>query len=57
MQHTIILILFAGSDCDDALQGCLPVPPEELFDLIDEQTAVETEEDADSDLDAVVRVH
>eukprot|EP00892_Ulva_mutabilis_P009638 jgi/Ulvmu1/7046/UM033_0106.1 len=42
-----------GSDCDEALQDCLPVPPEEVFDLIDEQTAIETEEDANSDSDVV----
>lgn len=43
-----------GSDCDEALEGCIPVLPEEVFDLVDEQTASESEEHKDTDSDATV---
>ena len=33
----------AGSDLDDSLGGCLPVPYDELLDLIDERSASESE--------------
>lgn len=43
-----------GSDCDQALADCIPVPPEEVFDLVDEQTASESEDHKDTDSDATV---
>lgn len=36
-------LLHAGSDCEDSLGGCLPVPSDEVLDLVDEQSASESE--------------